>query len=56
MNAEYLAYPPQTADDVEVIEQRDGNRLVFIVGSALAGRFLLLGQTECRVLQLLTGH
>ncbi|MDQ3665493.1 MAG: HlyD family efflux transporter periplasmic adaptor subunit [Acidobacteriota bacterium] len=55
MKAEYLSYPPRTAGDVEVIEQRDGNRLVFIVGSALAGRFLLLGETECRVLRLLTG-
>ncbi|HXG65998.1 MAG TPA: hypothetical protein VNO70_12925 [Blastocatellia bacterium] len=55
MSAEYRAYPPQMADDVEVIEQRDGDRSAFIVGLASAGRFILLGQTERRVLRLLAG-
>src|SRR6266567_6394913 len=55
MNSEYLSYPPRMADDVEIIEQRDGDRLAFIVGSASAGRFILLGETECRVLRSLTG-
>ena len=55
MKTEYLNYPPRMADDVEIIEQRDGDRLAFIAGSASAGRFILLGSIECRVLRLLTG-
>ena len=55
MRAEYLAYPPQMADDVEIIEQGGGDRPTFIVASASAGRFILLGETESRVLRLLTG-
>lgn len=55
MKAEYRSYPPRMADDVEIIERRDGERRSFIVGSASAGRFVLLGAVECRVLRLLTG-
>ena len=36
MKAEYLAYPPQIAEDVEIIERREGARMKFIVGSAAA--------------------
>ena len=53
---EYRSYPPQIADDVEVNEQRDSDPATFIVGSASAGRFILLGETEFRVLKLLTGR
>ena len=51
----FTAYPPQIAHDVEIVEQRDGDRLAFIVGSAAAGRFILLGEIESRVLRLLAG-
>ena len=50
---DYCAYPPQIASDVEVTEQRDGERLVYIVGSAAVGRYVLLHPTEHYVLQLL---
>ncbi len=43
---DYCAYPPQIASDVEVTEQRDGERLVYIVGSAAVGRYVLLHPTE----------
>lgn len=55
MNPQYRAYPPQLADDVEIIEQTDGVRLTFVVGSTSSGRFILTGETESRVLRLLTG-
>jgi putative peptide zinc metalloprotease protein len=55
MRSEYRTYPPQMAGDVEIIQQPDGNRPAFIVGCASAGRFILLGETECRVLKLLDG-
>lgn len=48
------AYPPQIADDVEVAEQRDGDRQVYIVGAASVGRFVILRETEYRVFQLLS--
>jgi hypothetical protein len=53
MKAAYCAWPPQLAADIEVAEQRDGRRQTFIVSPASAGRFILLGETECRVLRLL---
>jgi putative peptide zinc metalloprotease protein len=55
MKSDYCAYPPQLAEDVEMTEQRDGARTVFIVGSAAVGRYLLLRATEQRVLGLLDG-
>src|SRR5581483_7202669 len=55
MKSDYCAYPPQLAEDVEITEQRDGARTVFIVGSAAVGRYLLLRATEQRVLSLLDG-
>lgn len=51
MNAEYLTYPPQLSADVEIVEQESGK---FIAGSAASGRFILIGEVERRVLQLLT--
>jgi hypothetical protein len=53
MNGSYCVYPPQLADDVEITEQRDGDRLAFIAGSASVGRYILLREAERRVLSLL---
>jgi putative peptide zinc metalloprotease protein len=53
MESDYCAYPPQLADDVEITEQRDGDRLAFIAGSAAVGRYILLREAERRVLSLL---
>jgi putative peptide zinc metalloprotease protein len=50
---DYCAYPPQLADDVEVAEQRDSDRMVYVVGSASVARFLILRETEYKVFQLL---
>jgi putative peptide zinc metalloprotease protein len=50
---DYCAWPPQIAADVEVSEQQDGARPVFIVSSASVGRYLLLRTVEYRVLRLL---
>ena len=55
MKSDYIAYPPQLAADVELSEQRDGDRLVYVIGSASVGRFLLLRETEYRVLSLIDG-
>ena len=53
MRTDYHAYPPQVAADVEVTEQRDGGRPAFIIGSAASGRYILLRETEYKVLGLL---
>jgi putative peptide zinc metalloprotease protein len=53
MKTNYRDYPPRIAVDVEIGEQRDGDRPAFIVGSSSAGRYLLLGTAEYRALQLL---
>jgi putative peptide zinc metalloprotease protein len=53
LTTDYCAYPPQIAADVEVTEQHDGERPSYIVGSAAAGRYILLRTTEYAVLQLL---
>src|SRR5262245_5326978 len=53
MRTDYCAYPPQLADDVEITEQRDGDRLAFIAGSVAACRYILLREAERRVLSLL---
>ena len=55
MKSDYCAYPPQLAADVEIAEQRDGERPVFIVGAASVGRYLLLRATEQQVVSLLDG-
>ncbi|MFN7945996.1 MAG: efflux RND transporter periplasmic adaptor subunit [Blastocatellia bacterium] len=51
--ADYCDYPPHLADDVEIAEQRDGERLIYVVGAASVARYLMLRETEYRVLQLL---
>lgn len=56
MNSEYCAYPPQPADDLEMAEQPDGERVVWVVGAASIGRYLLLGETERKVLMLIDGQ
>src|SRR6185436_7620467 len=53
MSADFCAYPPSVAADVEITQDRDGDRLAYIVGSAMAGRYLLLRETEYDVLGLL---
>src|SRR5215475_3133298 len=55
MKSDYCAYPPQLADDVEIAEQRDGDRLAFIAGSIAVGRYILLREAERSVLSLLEG-
>jgi putative peptide zinc metalloprotease protein len=55
MKSDYTAYPPRLAADVEIAEQRDGQRPVFITGSASVGRHLLLRETEHQILSLLGG-
>ena len=55
MKTDYCTYPPQIAADVEITEQRDGERPVHIVGSASVGRYILLREAEFKVLSLLDG-
>ena len=42
MKTYYTAYPPRLAADVQITEQRDGQRTIFVTGSAGVGRYLLL--------------
>lgn len=53
MKTDYCAFPPQIAADVEIVEQRDGDRLAFIASSASVGRYLLLRNAEYCALRLL---
>ncbi|MFN0121599.1 MAG: efflux RND transporter periplasmic adaptor subunit [Blastocatellia bacterium] len=53
MPTDYCTYPPQIAADVEITPQREGDRQSFIVGSVSIGRFILLRETEHKVLRLL---
>jgi multidrug resistance efflux pump len=53
MKTDYCAYPPRIAADVEITEQRDGDRSVFIISSPSVGRYLLLRAVEYRALRLL---
>ncbi len=55
MKTDYCEYPPTPAADLEIAEQRDGERTVFVVGSAGVGRYLLLRATENLVLSLIDG-
>jgi putative peptide zinc metalloprotease protein len=54
MKTEYCSYPPQIAPEVEVTEQRDGDRQAYIIGSTAVGRYILLRATEYKVLRLLS--
>ncbi|MGH9940343.1 MAG: hypothetical protein ACREAM_29220 [Blastocatellia bacterium] len=56
MKTDYCAYPPQIAADIEIAEQRDGDRLAFVISSASVGRYLLLRTAEYRALQLLDAN
>lgn len=56
MKSDYCVYPPQPADDLEMAEQPDGERVVWVVGSASIGRYLLLGEIERQVLLLIDGQ
>ena len=53
LKTDYCAYPPRIAADVEIAEQRDGDRPAFIISSASVGRYLLLRTAEYRALRLL---
>ena len=55
MKTDYCAYPPQIAADVEIAEHCDGDHPAFIIGSVTAGRFILLRETEHKVLRLIGG-
>src|SRR5262245_8520375 len=50
---DYCAWPPQIAPDVEIAEQQDGDRPVFVISSASVGRYPLLRTMEYRALRLL---
>jgi putative peptide zinc metalloprotease protein len=53
--ADYCAWPPRLASDVESAPRNDGERAAFIAGSASVGRYLILGAAEYRVVHLLDG-
>ncbi len=55
MKTDYCAYPPQLAADLEIAEQREAERTVYIAGSAGVGRYLLLRATEHQVVGLIDG-
>ena len=55
MKTDYCVYPPQLAADVEITEQIDGERTVFIAGAGSVGRYILLRETEYKVFGLLDG-
>ncbi len=52
---EHCAYPPQPAADLELAEQLDGARVIWMAGAAAVGRYLILGATEHNVLTLIDG-
>ena len=56
MQSDYCVYPPSLAADLEMAAQPDSERVVWVAGSAAVGRYLLLGETERKVLALLDGQ
>ena len=56
MKTDYCAYPPRIAADVEIAEQRDGDRTAFVINSPSVGRYLLLRTAEYRALRLLDAN
>ena len=52
---DYCAYPPRLAADAEIAPQTECQKPSYIVGSESVGRYLILGATERRVLELLDG-
>ncbi len=52
---ESCAYPPRLADDVDIVPREDAGRPRFLIGSAAAGRYLILGAAEHQVVQMLDG-
>lgn len=56
MMTDHCIYPPQPAADLELAEQQDGARVVWMAGAASVGRYLLLGSTERSVLMLIDGQ
>jgi hypothetical protein len=55
MKTDYCSHSPELTADLEMTEQRDGARSVFIVGSAIVRRYLLLRATEHLVMSLIDG-
>jgi putative peptide zinc metalloprotease protein len=53
---DYCAYPPLLAPDLEISEQNESESRRFIAGSAAIGRYLLLGQVERQVIELINGE
>lgn len=54
--ANYCEYPPQSAADLEMAGQPDGDRMIWVVGAASVGRYILLGEAERKVLLLIDGQ
>lgn len=52
----YNQYPAEIADEVEITPQQEAGREVFVVGRAATGKYIKLGATEHRVLQLVGGR
>jgi len=55
VKTDYCSYLPKLAADMEITDQRDAERSVFIVGSAAMGRYLLMRGAEDRVMSLIDG-
>jgi putative peptide zinc metalloprotease protein len=53
---DYCAYPPLLAPDLDLSERTEGDSRKFIAGSAAVGRYLLLGEAERQVIELLNGE
>src|SRR5947209_19859571 len=53
MSADLCSYPPRLAGDVEITHSAESGRASFVAGSASVGRYLILGQPEHEVVQLL---
>jgi multidrug resistance efflux pump len=56
MKTSYCQYPPEIDNEVEVTPRQDAARTVYVVGRPSVGRYIKLGETEARVLQLIGGR
>jgi putative peptide zinc metalloprotease protein len=54
--SDYCSYPPLLAPDLEIAEQNEDDPRKVIAGSAAVGRYLLLGQAERQVIELIDGE
>jgi putative peptide zinc metalloprotease protein len=55
MSADCCLFPPRLAADVEITRSTESGSTSFIIGSASAGRYLILGQAEHEVVAMLDG-